>query len=99
LRTPAQRGGTMHIPSHRARAGEPQEGHMHTTKRLLRAGSAVLVSAALMLPLNSSASADGTTGFDINRLPQRVRVHVSGMVDQALRTEAQAGMSSRPVNF
>lgn len=72
---------------------------MHTTKRLLRAGSAVLVSAALMLPLNSSASADGTTGFDINRLPQRVRVHVSGMVDQALRTEAQAGMSSRPVNF
>ena len=72
---------------------------MRGSTALLRAATAVAMSAALMLPFNTGAAAIGTTGLDLNKLRPELRNHVSGMVDQAISSRSSSGSSAILVNF
>jgi hypothetical protein len=66
---------------------------------LLRVGTALAVSVALMLPFNGGVSADGPAGPGLSKIRPELRRHVSGMVDEAFSAGAAGGTSARPVNF
>jgi len=57
------------------------------------------MSLALMLPFNTGAAADGTTGLDLNKIRPELRTHVSGTVDQAISSRSSGGSSVILNNF
>jgi hypothetical protein len=65
----------------------------------LRAGIALAMSVALMLPLNGGVSADSTTAQNLTKLRPQFRNHVSGMVDQAASANSSGGSSVILNNF
>jgi hypothetical protein len=72
---------------------------MRRSKGLLRVGTALAVSVALLLPFNSGVSAQSTTAQSLSKLRPELRSHVSGLVDQAVSSTAAGGSATRPVNF
>jgi hypothetical protein len=72
---------------------------MRRSSGLLRVGTALAMSVALMLPFTGGVSADGRSGLDLSRLRPELRSHVSGMVDQAISSPAAGGSSAKPSNF
>jgi hypothetical protein len=72
---------------------------MRNRKRFLRACVGIAVSAALMLPFGTGASADGVPGQSFSKVRPELRAHISGMVDQAIPTSSPSASSTRPTNF